>query len=760
MTPTHPARRRGLGAAVATALSVTLGAGALAGAPAAGAVTAAPASGFAAEDATDEPAAIPADHWVLGGGKEGFYSIDGGADGDQDSTFGRLTWTRYADGTKKEYDLVGATSRPMVSGDVGAVVRSGEKTVVLVDAAEGTSTTLELDGTTHNEVNPLKIAGKGLLARTEGGTITYYTAAGGARKVTGIPGTDLFPAVEDATDSHAVIRTRNADGQKVWSLVDLAAAKVVRTYPAPFDRQNFTLSETRMAWVEHPTLDTAKVVVRELATGRTVSVPLDTGWKSQDLQVALAGDWLLTGRPGGIRTDAPSEFHALTARQVSSDGTVGPAVRLLDHFEDARDFETYNPMGLVVRGGSVAAGAGGEGVYRIAPGADGVPRAVLEATTGSPTGVRPDSTVLPHQGETVRPDAVPGAVPTRFAFTLNRCNVKVDAVIRDSYGKALRETWNATTRTDSDNPCSGQEATYDWSHFLGTGDGRYTGASTGSYAASFTFTPMNGIGTATTVSGTFKVERVIGQHDFDRNALPDLFARDASGVLWTDSVAGAHMQLNAPTRRIGGGWQVYDRIESAGGQKLVARDKSGVLWYYPGDGKGGTGARRSIGGGWQVYDKLAGGSDLNGDGKADLLAADKAGVLWYYKGTGNSTTPFTGKTRIGGGWGKYDLLTATGDLAYGSGDDLLARDRDGVLWLYLGNGDGNFKAPVRIGGGWQAYTELIAAGDADDQGHGDLFAYDAREKKFYFYTGTGRVAPFAGRRETTVFAGNAYDHVA
>ncbi|MGW3521139.1 FG-GAP repeat domain-containing protein [Streptomyces hydrogenans] len=759
MTSTHPTRRR-LGAAVAAALSVTLGAGVLAEAPAAGAVTAAPAAGFAAEAATDEPAAVPADHWVLGGGKEGFYSIDGGTDGAEDSGFGRLTWTRYADNAKKEYDLVGVGSRPMVSGDVGAVVRPGEKTVVLVDAAEGTSTTLELDGTTYNEVNPLKIAGKGLLARAKDGTLTYYTAAEGARKLTGIPGTDLFPTVEDSTDSHAVIRTEDADGQQVWTLVDLATAKVVRTYPAPPGARNFALSDTRMAWVEHPTFSTTKVVVRELATGRTTSVPLDTSWENRELQVALAGDWLLTGRPGGIRTNAPSEFHALTARQVSSTGTVGPAVRLLDHFEDARDFEAYNPMGLVVRGGSVAAGAGGEGVYRIAPGADGVPRAVLEATTGSPTGVRPDSTVLPHQGETVRPDAVPGTVPTRFTFTLNRCDVKVDAVIRDSYGKALRETWNATTRTDPDTPCSDQEVTYDWGHFLGTGDGRYTGASTGSYAASFTFTPMNGIGTATTVSGSFKVERVIGQHDFDRNALPDLFARDASGVLWTDSLAGVGMELNAPTRRIGGGWQVYDRIESTGGQTLIARDKTGALWYYPGDGKGGTGARRSIGGGWQVYDKLAGGSDLNGDGKADLLAADKTGVLWYYKGTGNSTTPFTGKTRIGGGWGKYDLLTATGNIAGGTAGDLLARDRDGVLWIYLGNGVGNFKAPVRIGGGWQAYTELIAAGDADDFGHGDLFAYNAREKKFYFYSGTGLVPPFGARRETTVFAGNAYNHIA
>ncbi len=747
MTSTHPTRRRRLGPAVAAVLSVTLGAGALVGAPAATA-------------ATDAPAPIPADHWVLGGGQEGFFSIDGGSYGGQDPTFGRLTWTRYADNAKKEYDLIGTDSRPMVSGDIGAVVRFAEKTVVLVDAAEGTSTTLELDDYTY-ELDPLKIAGKGLLARTRTGAVQYYTMDGSVRTVTGLPGTYAHSTVEASTDSHAVIRTKDATGAFVWALVDLAAAKVVRTYPVPPGAQNLALSDTRMAWVEYPTYSTAKVVVRERATDKTTSVPLDTKWENRHIQVALAGDWLLTGRPSGIHTNAPSELHALTARKVSATGTVGPAVRLLDHFEDAVAFEDFNPLGLVVRGGSVAAGANGEGVYRIVPGADGVPRAVLEATTGNPTGVRPGSTVLPHQGETLRPDAVPGTAPTHFAFTLDRCNLKVDAVIRHSSGKVLRKTWNATTRSEFNTTCSGQKATFDWEHYLGTGDGRYTSAPTGSYTATFTFTPMNGIGTATTVSGGFKVERVIGQHDFDRNALPDLFARDSSGVLWTDSIVRTYKgELNAPTRRIGGGWQAYDRIESTGGQTLVARDKTGVLWYYPGDGNGGTGARRSIGGGWQVYDKLAGGSDLNGDGKDDLLAADKAGVLWYYKGTGNSAAPFTGKTRIGGGWGKYDLLTAVGDVAYGGGDDLVARDRDGVLWIYLGNGAGNFMAPVRVGGGWQAYTEIIAAGDADDDGRGDLFAYNAREKKVYFYSGTGHIPPFTARTETMIFKGNAYNGIA
>ncbi|MEU9855322.1 FG-GAP-like repeat-containing protein [Streptomyces sp. NPDC047974] len=756
MTSTRPTPRRRLGAAVAAVLSVTLGAGALAVAPAA---TAAPATGFAAEAATDEPAAIPGDHWVLGGGEEGFFSIDGGSYGGQDPTFGRLTWTRYADNAVKEYDLIGTDSRPMVSGDVGAVVRYDEKTVVLLDAAEGTSTALELDGSTYDAVDPLKIAGKGLLARTRTGAVQYYTAAEGSRTVTGLPGTYASPEVEASTDSHAVVRTKDGAGAFVWALVDLAAAKVVRTYPVPPGAENLALSDTRMAWAERRADGTTWAVVQDRATGRTTSVSLGPYAGHRHVQVALAGDWLLSGSPGGIDATAPSELHALTARQVSATGAVGPAVRLLDHFQDAVAFEDFNPLGLVVRGGSVA--AGGEGVYRIVPGADGVPRAVPEASTGEPTGVRTGSTVLPYRGETLRPDAVPGGAPTRFAFTVNRCDVKVDAVLRHSSGKTLRKTWTAATRPNAWDPCP-NGVTFDWEHYLDAGTDRYTGAPGGSYTATFTFTPKNGIGTAATVSGGFTVERAKGQHDFDRNADPDFFGRDASGVLWADSTVMTNKgELNAPTRRIGGGWQAYDRIESAGGQTLVARDRTGMLWYYPGDGNGGTGTRKAVGGGWQVYDKLAGGSDLNGDGKADLLAADKAGVLWYYKGTGDSAAPFTGKTRIGGGWGKFNHLTAVGDLAGGTGGDLVARDTDGVLWLYLGKGDGTFTAPTLIGGGWNAYTELVAGGDANHNGKADLFAYDAREKKVYFYGGTGdRTRPFVTRKATTVFTGNAYDGLA
>jgi hypothetical protein len=47
-------------------------------------------------------------------------------------------------------------------------------------------------------------------------------------------------------------------------------------------------------------------------------------------------------------------------------------------------------------------------------------------------------------------------------------------------------------------------------------------------------------------------------------------------------------------------------------------------------------------------------TDLNGDGKADLLARDTSGVLWFYPGNGKGS--FSTRTRIGSGWNAMNAL--------------------------------------------------------------------------------------------------------
>ncbi|CAM5316190.1 hypothetical protein STENM327S_03769 [Streptomyces tendae] len=75
--------------------------------------------------------------------------------------------------------------------------------------------------------------------------------------------------------------------------------------------------------------------------------------------------------------------------------------------------------------------------------------------------------------------------------------------------------------------------------------------------------------------------------------------------------------------------------------------------------------------------------DLSGDALADLVAKDKDGVLWLYPGKGDGT--FGSRVRIGGGWAKY-TITGKGDYDRDGRPDLLARDGSGVLWLYPGTG--------------------------------------------------------------------------
>ncbi|MEV7534456.1 hypothetical protein ACIQNV_34315 [Streptomyces hydrogenans] len=86
--------------------------------------------------------------------------------------------------------------------------------------------------------------------------------------------------------------------------------------------------------------------------------------------------------------------------------------------------------------------------------------------------------------------------------------------------------------------------------------------------------------------------------------------------------------------------------------------------------------------------------------------------------------------------GTARLATAVGNIAGASGGDLLARDKDGVLWLYLGKGDGTFTARRQIGGGWQQFTDLAPFGDRNEDGRIDLYTIGTKGSRIYPTTGT------------------------
>ncbi|MFD7440016.1 FG-GAP repeat domain-containing protein [Streptomyces sp. NPDC059909] len=721
MYDARPVRRR-LAAAVTAVLAVTLGATGLT-APA----IAAPAAEGTTTEAAQSVTPFPRGAELYGVTATGFLTLDKSAM--------TRSWIRASDGSSTDWSAqfgVQATG----SGDIVAIGRPSE--AQLMDMATGQQL-LKISPLTPIGEAYAGAAGKALFSTANNGTggkeLRMHTKAGGTVTATGLPADAKGVSVTAGTAEHALVSFTTGTSDKHWGLLDLATGSVTETYPVPAAAANgdVAVTATHLAWVEYDTSTyRATVVVRTRGTDTIRRIPLGDEWASK-IEVGLVGDWVTYSDRGGLTNGDTSPLYALTAYHLT-DGTTR---KLLDHVDSAGTA----PDGVqFVRGGTVAEG---EGVYRIAPEADGAPAATLVASTGEPTKL----TLVGHNIPAVIDlDKNRGRVPLNWELSRSNAELKV----------TLRHV--RTGKTDvaylyhPETPDFG----YEWQGDLGLSHSAYNG----DYTWEISARPLNGIGPTLTSSGTFKVVRKAALHDYTDNGSPDVLARDASGRLWrSDSYyspyANAGQLVESEQKLIGSGWGIYHQIEAAGNivgpaaGDLVARDKGGVLWLYLGKGDGTFAARTRIGGGWGIYNKIAAGSDLTNDGKSDLLATDTSGVLWLYKGTGDWRAPYKSRVKIGTGWNIYNQLTAVGNIAGGTAGDLVARDKDGVLWLYQGRGDGTFAARTRIGGGWNAYTHIVGIGDGDRDGHADLFAYGPNGPYFYPGTGDGR-APFRGLQLTGV----------
>jgi hypothetical protein len=96
---------------------------------------------------------------------------------------------------------------------------------------------------------------------------------------------------------------------------------------------------------------------------------------------------------------------------------------------------------------------------------------------------------------------------------------------------------------------------------------------------------------------------------------------------------------------------------------------------------------------------VAGPGDMNGDRKADLLARDTDGMLWLYPGNGRGG--WLSRVHAGNGWNYMRTIVGRGDFNGDVRNDVLASDTiGGGLWLYRGNGAGGWNGRLQVGSGW------------------------------------------------------------
>ncbi len=570
------------------------------------------------------------------------------------------------------------------------------------------------------------------------------------RLVTGLPLDAKEATLAAATPEHAVLVYQTSRTWQ-WALVDLATAAVVQRHDMRSASDSVAVSDTYVAWHETDDAGTDRVVVTARGTNPGPDRSTVLGKVRDTVAVGLVDNWITYGVNSDLAwQDDPNPLYALTARNLTTNATR----KLLDH---TGEVATAPDGTLYASGGTVS---GGEGLYRIAMGSAGAPVATRAASSGESVGVTFLGDSVP---EVIDLDA---PVPARFEWRLSRLNVLVNVTLRNTYtGETKQETLRPYASADDLHSFS-----FDWDGELAWHNDPdfYTPASAGNYTWRIDVKPRNGIGPDLSASGSFTVKRKSGAHDYDSDGQPDILERDTAGRLWlSDTTYESYDELyQNPQTLVGGGWNAYDRIEASGNlggapvDDVVARDRDGVLYLYlgTGDSKAPFASRIRVGGGWNTYVQLTGGSDLNGDGRADLVATDKSGALWLYRGTGNYKGPFEKRVKIGtGGWGTYNQILAVGDIAGAPAGDLVARDRSGVLWLYLGYGNGHFAPRTRIGGGWNTYSHLVNIGDANLDDRPDLYGVNRDNPTSPFLhraTGAPRT-PFAVRSNVpTVFYGH------
>ncbi len=123
---------------------------------------------------------------------------------------------------------------------------------------------------------------------------------------------------------------------------------------------------------------------------------------------------------------------------------------------------------------------------------------------------------------------------------------------------------------------------------------------------------------------------------------PDLLARDTAGALWLYPFSGN--AVFGKRSRVATGWGAKTSIlgpgdlSGDGRADILARDAAGSLWLYRGNGTGGIGTGLLVGSGWPAgatgrqMTALVTHGNRDRAGGNDLIARSPTGLLWLYPG--------------------------------------------------------------------------------------------------------------------------------